>query len=280
VRRLHSLDTMVLFGDLEPGEAYWYHYTRWPRLAQILDGGALRIGPYAGTNDPREAKDWWAAMFADLPPGDDPSSEEFHRCNKELREELQQKCKLLCLTEDQPVHPEEIGSWAFRRGWGRARMWAQYADSHTGACLILDPAALQAAIKEIEGAGSLFNGPVQYRDQPITMFVSYLDFRQFGAQSVIEKLLQSETRDSLFFIKNTDWATETEYRFVLVTGDDDARFVPIVDSLKGIVIGETFPEFEATVLRDRLGRIGLPDLPVGRCFWHNGAPQVLPFQDQ
>jgi Protein of unknown function (DUF2971) len=218
-------------------------------------------------------------MFADLPPGDDdPSSEEFHRYNRELREQLQQKCKLLCLTEDQPVHRLELERWAFRRGWGRARMWAQYADSHSGACLILDQAALRAAAQDVDGVMSLFDGPVQYLDQPITIIVSYLDFRQLGAQGVIDKLLRSGTRDNLFFVKNTDWATESEYRFVLVTADDQARFVTIADTLKGIVIGEAFPDFEATVLKDRLGRIGLADLPVGRCHWMNGAPQILPFQ--
>lgn len=270
---------MALFGwPLEPGDDYLYHYTSPSTLAIILDGGSLRLGPYAATRDPRENMQWFSGFSAGEGVDIRPEAWDIFAVSQTVDAAIRQRTKLACLTLDRPASMPWSGEHA--RGYGRARMWEQYADRHQGAVLIFDRQALDTSVtEELVDHDYLFMGPVQYSDEAVDI-ARALHFR-------VEETLAPETLtaaadaviakhgETLFFGKNMDWLTESEYRYVVVS-DSPAEFVPIKSSLRAIVVGMDYPDHEASVLRVRLERLGLPALHVARCYWRNGQPTAGP----
>ena len=267
---------MALFGnDLDPGERYLYHYTSAESLARILDAGTLRLGPYANTNDPRENREWFPSMSMGPDFDEVATGFDFFRMGRDVGSALRRRASLACLTMDRT--PTGFGS-SFGRGWGRPRMWSQYADAHRGACLIFDHAALDAAITRHFPPGTrIFRGEVVYSedfDSARSLHVRAEDMVERGAEAVADALIATWGAD-LFFEKNVDWSTESEYRFVVFT-DAPVEFVEIRTSLRGIVVGMDVPAHELSVLRTRTARLGRPELPVAHAQWRNGAPVLLP----
>lgn len=267
---------MVMFGDLELEDGHLlYHYTRPARLAQILDGGVLRMGTFGQTNDPREAKQWLPSLSTASEPGS-LGNEEFVDLLAELDCRLRLRAKLLCLTRDR-VAPNEIGHHG--RGWARARMWSQYAADQAGCCLILDADALRARVYDSAGDASVFEGEINYADRAVAGSDGVLTFplellRERGVEAVANEYIASHW-NSLFFNKNTDWRSEEEFRFVILD-DKSEHWIDIRDSLRGLVVGAEFPDTDLSVLSVRLERLGLDRVPVAHLSWQNGSPIALP----
>lgn len=267
---------MVMFGDLEPEDGeLLYHYTRPARLAQILDGGVLRMGTFGSTNDPREAKQWLPSLSTTHDPAA-LGNREFTDLLTELDGQLRLRAKLLCLTRDRRA-VDDIGYHG--RGWARARMWSQYAGDHAGCCLILDAEALRVRVRGSACEASWFGGEVNYADRAVGGSDGLLTFslellREHGVKAVADEYIATHW-NSLFFNKNTDWQSEEEFRFIILD-DKPVHWVDIRDCLRGLVVGPEFPETELSVLSVRLERLGLEHIPVAHMSWSNGLPIPLP----
>jgi hypothetical protein len=106
-----------------------FHYTTGSTaLEHILRDGRLRLSSYARTNDPREAKDWLFAVYCEetgsLAQGGAIA------LSTQLTEELKRECRLLCFCGE-TVAAAGQSAMTESRGWGRARMWAQYGGVRT-----------------------------------------------------------------------------------------------------------------------------------------------------
>lgn len=270
---------IMLFGDLDADEQYLYHYTSAESLAKILDSSTLRFGPYGSTNDPRESKAWLPSFS--VPDGREVSNDEFFGLLDQADVRLRGSVHLGCFTLDR--QPSGLGIGHHWRGFGRARMWDQYASKHQGACLVFDfkrlTDAVQFALGETSGL-SLRRGPVNYIDEDLslsTLNFSLSDLDAQGIDSVCENYLALNWRD-LLLTKNSDWATENEYRYLVLGAHDSAIFVPIENALVALVLGDAFPSTEASVLGLRLARLQCGSAPkVARCHWRNGVPHAYPF---
>jgi hypothetical protein len=81
---------------------------------------------------------------------------------------LKSAVRLVCFSEDQPdEHPEfgidEYGREDLIKGWEHDRMWAQYAENHTGICLFFDRDKLHRRMEEhFSGGGTLVHGAMAY----------------------------------------------------------------------------------------------------------------------
>lgn len=50
--------------------------------------------------------------------------------------------------------------------------------------------------------------------------------------------------EALFFLKTDDWATEYEYRALLLSPSDEYAYVSYADALAAVVVGEEFPAWQ------------------------------------
>jgi hypothetical protein len=156
-------------------------------------------------------------------------------------------------------------------------MWAQYGGGHRGVCLILDRSALNAAIEEeLALQGKLYSGTVEYRNYHPDDFrafnLAYEDVRSGTLEAVLQAQVDTFHR-TFFFTKAEDWSSEFEWRWVLCGSTEGPVYVPLGTSLKAIVLGVDFPrEYDPAVVP--FGKQF--QVPIGRMFWRNGTPSVVP----
>ena len=133
-----------------------FHYTSVQvALEHILGRGMLRFSCLSSTNDPHE--------FAPPPHIALGISREAMLKNKEFIpaiDDLLGRAKIACFC--QSIQTSD------RFGWGvsRSRMWSQYADDHSGVCLVFSKEKLLNCIPEryVE-AGMLFHNSVEYKNR-------------------------------------------------------------------------------------------------------------------
>jgi hypothetical protein len=157
---------------LQDCERYVYHYTRASTLVDsILPSGQMRFSRFQYVNDPRESKDWlfnYRSVRADLNFAVGP-------IETKLNQLLKHSWRVGCfasdpyealVTREREDRGEDILGALYERGHSRPRMWAQYGDDYSGACLIFEKATLDADIRSFcKGVGSTVHaGKVVYRN--------------------------------------------------------------------------------------------------------------------
>jgi hypothetical protein len=264
------------FYDLVNGDGsnYVYHYTRPGSFASILSSGEFWLGTFGNLNDPRENRQWIARdMLSPAGIMDDEwrirSGELIEYVDRFLR-----RCaRVGCFTETREDGP----SGALSYGWARPAQWVHYGGGHAGACLVFDRALLYQFVHDAAatnvGTSRAFRGVVEYGDGRLT--IPY-----FGAPESVAQLrneLDAMLDDTelnplkkLYLEKNSDWASEREWRIVVLSHDlpdaslDRPLQVPWDGALVGVVVGEAFAA---------PGSIGhaIGDLPALRCTWDAGV---------
>jgi hypothetical protein len=222
-------------------------------------------------NDPREAMDWRITLVGSA----GRSRDDVDRLRKEFNDALKRRSKVVCFTKD-----DEGGSGAdLERGWAHPRMWAQYAENHTGVCLVFDRAAIEQQMRaELQRHGEMFSGDVIYTDEPpvpvlgagLPFDVHVAAIEQLGVTPAVSQHLRHHS-ESLFRTKLRDWADEHEYRFIVFCEDEDPIYVPIASTLVAVLVGWQFHEVyepSLTALCEVL------HAPVRRCAWDNGFPTI------
>ncbi len=260
-----------ILSSIAPPETYLYHYTKPTTLCRILQSGSLRLGPYAETNDPAENQRWHFGMGGVVTP-ERERNDSYWRDNEAADRLTRQRAKLACLTMERS-HVPDSGHGFFHRGWARARMWEQYAQGHTGACLVFRKRELDAAVQQaLPPTAGFYAGQVQYEDRRLISTLSWTRIDRVGMEETVRQYLRQHWQER-FFTKNLDWSSEVEYRYVALY-DGEPLLVPIADALAAIVLGGRYPLADLEGLRSRLSGAGLDDVPVGSCHWWNGAPHL------
>jgi hypothetical protein len=236
----------------------------------LIPGGKLRLGRYGRMQDPAENKDVVPNFRVPSEPPDAPQRVEAaftaHR----------DRMRVLCLTRDADVHGQEPPQ--FDCCWARPRMWEQYGDRHRGVCLLFDTARLEHAISEACPEQTIYKGKVDYSREGIARS----DLQQiFVVDSVADEDLSrvvseyTDTHhDALFFLKNEDFATEFEYRIVVMGAPDQPGEVEVevATSLVAVVLGERFPHWQRAGAIHACSRIRTN---VGLMAWTRGHPRVV-----
>jgi Protein of unknown function (DUF2971) len=263
-----------MFDLMNDHNQYLYHYTsREVLLEKILPSGYFKMNSLKLTNDPRESKEWYIG----LDYGDKPLSEAILKLNElqaKINYSTKYGCKIACFTKDKE-HDQYRPGDGFFRGFGHARMWAQYADNHKGACLIFDKTSLKETInKELSGLGKIWSGTVAYEDKASfehdELKMSYNEILEKGMRNAIVDHLHRYYKD-LFFHKVSDWADECEYRFVLYSGTEEPQYFKISNSICGICMGVDFPEVYIPALAPFCDKY---KLELAKLRWHNGEPMA------
>lgn len=271
-----------------PSDRCVYRYTGVDGLLATVLRGELRMGLWTQLNDPRERKEWHAADLIGggrglhaAPPLTD------YELLAEVDRILRRGARLACFTlDDKPTSGGAAGQ-LFHRGWARSAMWDRYAAQHRGACLVFDQASLFEKVRDwaefnVRDGNITTQGCVKYKDAPIVIEID-------GTYNSLNKL-HSELNDismkshfitDLYMTKCCDWSAEREFRIVQVLWNipdaelDEPIYIPIIDSLRAIVIGEAF--CDVTTLKRAVSfafPVNPPDLL--RCIWLDGAPAIEP----
>lgn len=252
---------------------YLYHYTRADiAIDYILKNRTLRLGSLAKTNDPRESKEWRFSMGTN--ENRDLGKYSMTELSAWLSAALKRNTKLACFCTDGTLTGDHIED-VLSRGFVRPRMWAQYGGNHTGVCLVFDREALIAALQKHFEGFSKVHGPVTYRNPHL---VRGLDAHEF---SINIDLLERFGRDryafehvkqhcaQLFFEKLTDWRDEVEWRAVVFANSDADLYLPIDDSLCGVMHGASISRSNSTAIIKLADR---PEIQHMGLRWSNSNP--------
>ena len=138
-------------------DEYLYHYTSFDTMIKILFSDSLLFSPISKTNDPSESKT--KLLFV---PERNIDQDLFVEQTTKIVEYFNRSTpiiQLLCMSSDISVNKEQVKQYTeligtrFKlydysgRGFSRPRMWAQYADNGTGACLIFNKEKLIKTIQ-------------------------------------------------------------------------------------------------------------------------------------
>ena len=163
------------------------HYTKKDiALEKILFEKKIRFGLIGLTNDPKESK--WSPKAFMYPKSSGLTLEETSEVFNESERISKEEWKVLCMTKHlpkrkyrEPMKNEIMAK--FRHGYSRPRMWAQYADNHSGVCLIFDGKELHKKIEhELHDCCKIFQGAVTYKNYGsyVSEFIEYSDIVQYG----------------------------------------------------------------------------------------------------
>ncbi len=241
------------------------------------------MNAWSRMNDPREAQQWESTGTLTAVA---PYTE--REVRRRLDDVLRRSARLIALTVDRNRTVDALPGSLFHRGWGRAPLWAHYADTHRGVCLVLDPAAVSEALDigvPFKSGRHRFWGRVEYADRPIRINLAgaFSDQASLDAAmgEYIDEHLQRR-RDGfgrLYMTKNTDWAYETELRIAVVDRDldesdlDTPLSIPLGNLLAAVIFGDAHsaPRVIAAGIHRELS----PDSPrFFQCRWTNGAPRL------
>lgn len=249
-----------------------FHYTKAATaLEHILQAMTIRLGPISETHDPFEGhREYTGFSAADGGPPDFVAWDTVDAVAKRVR--VACFCADGELSSPDPSRLDFAPPWA---GWARDRMWAQYADGHTGMCLAFDRRKLVDAFNAaLAGRGGRIAKEVAYSDDPVSYVgprsLSYDNRRieQLGAEKYAAEYRRQHA-ETLYLTKRFDYSGEREFRLVLLDDDRSGQeaLVPIRGALVYVMLGDRFkraylPSVDAIMRRE--------DLPAYRFSYQSG----------
>lgn len=267
-----------------------FHYTKGSiALENILFDKKIKVGQFKYTNDPKESKEHRFVNFVSSPgEGLDASGREFAELVRKL-EKVGTKIKLnewkvLCVSKNHPdLNPTRVSligdSGLLLYGNCRPRMWAYYAEKHTGVCLKFNGDKLDEQItrtlSDKNKKCEIRYGDVEYDDEKVfdtTSPMISLDGISKLKDVELEALLRAyfiKNYKEVFLTKSTDWESEYEFRWLVHNQDDTNEFVPIDNVLETVFVGVDFPEVYYPSLFKCCKDLGVP---ARRIVWDNGIP--------
>jgi hypothetical protein len=191
---------------------------------------------------------------------------------------LRDRCRLACLTLSGPNEWSSLRGYG--DGYGRARMWAQYADHHSGVCLAFDQKRLREAARRVgaEKGLRLYEARVRYLGPNEPRYPIQLSLARVlvDLPGLINEIFPTVV-GGLYFEKAWDWSTESEYRLLLDGDVAEYEFADISRALTGVFCGSRFPEARLDDLRARCPGL-LANGRIFRMMWRNGFPIAMPVE--
>lgn len=254
------------------------HYTKKDTaLEKILSGRKIKFGLLGLTNDPKETKLTQMRLVSIGTPFYDQTYEA--QVLTESERILKEEWKVLCTTQHLPIKKNqdsiknEVLS-KFRHGYNRPRMWAQYAENHSGVCLIFNGKKLHENIRSsLSKESKLFCGVVNYKNygsiasKPLPRNNLLLNKSKLS-DTLREHYLKYY--EHYFLSKYPDWQNETEYRWLVHNTSNAPEFVDITGALKTVIVGSDFPTVYEPAIIAVCKKL---KVDVGKMEWRNGLPE-------
>jgi len=247
----------------------------------IVQSG-FRLGLLARMNDPRESKDWIMSTAGPL----GAPMPDWKALDKAVAD-YKGRVNIGCFSTDSVYGSSENFA---RRGYGHPRMWAQYADNHTGACIAFDHRKLDSAIREryfVANDSWIYCDKVNYVDthifEPMNLVVKANEGQDISA-AVKDHFISSGR--AVFFTKHIDWQDEHEYRWVYYESDcsradqnnDNQQFADIRNAVVGIVLGADYSAAHLPVAQ-KFADVHRLNGDVVKCEWDKLQLRLITFGD-
>jgi hypothetical protein len=240
------------------------HYTTAEAAFQhILPSGKLRMSPYSRMRDPLENR---SLTFGAAGWGNDAAGQ--HELMDDIIDRIhfiRDQTRLLSFTIDAATRYAER-DFPFMLAWARARMWEQYAGNLAGVCIAFDrDGATNHILGHLKHLGSVCSAEVMYTPRGFRdTDASTLLLDQFREGDISDRVgaFVVEHEHDLFFTKTLDWESEHEFRITLIAdvgADDEYVYVPFGDakSVRGVILGEQFPEWQVPAAADVCEQVGV-----------------------
>ena len=137
--------------------------------------------------------------------------------------------------------------------------------------------ATRSTVTALDGEATVHCAPVQYVDMQSTMFpdgqmlsINTAQIRDKGLSGIASSWIR-DYWNRLYFRKNTDWASEREYRVLTLNCVAPVQ-IPLEPSLLAVVLGADFPVSSSRPISDFIEGAGLLNIKVAKMGWRNGAP--------
>jgi hypothetical protein len=230
----------------------------------------MRLSPFTQMRDPREYAAWAPAVAGFT----EASADEMNRAQADATHrlnDLKSQFKLVSFTQDDP---ETLTAGEYGRGYARSRLWELYAGLGRGVCLAFNKeAAIGELVPQLELLGPVRHGPVHYDNRPLSREIFFdLETLLRGGYDEEEERMLSHYMDDLFLTKNTEWSSESEYRFVVRTPDANPVYVDVSGSMYGLVLGPETPKQYLPAIRELCN---VSDLAVAQLMWWNNKPMLV-----
>ena len=228
-----------------------FHYTKLQTaIEKILPTLSLKFSEFSKSHDPIEYKDYEKGPKYNIIRYDDKRRA---RIQSKILKCKFEHYKVLCFCRN----PQSKKSNRF--GWRKARMWAQYAEDNTGVCFVFSKYKLIDQLKKTFNKRNISYRNVGYDNFCISKFKKYqlIDEGKFSILSDKEYLdyhLKKHKKE-LFFLKDHDFKDENEFRIILKDKSEEEKFLNILGSLKGIILGDKQPKVYIDLFQNIIQRI-------------------------
>jgi hypothetical protein len=229
--------------SLRDSNRFVYHYTSAKTaLNFILANRTLWLTHFSGTNDPKESKQWRMILYTERPGNDEALLDS--TVPQDVAERLKSPVHLSCFCRDMLGLTGDHTRDILKRGLARARMWAQYAEKHTGFCLVFDRELLVKKVRDQLPSYDIVCGDVSYIDRswlfhaaPHGFRIDYDHLVRVGVDAYCS-IHARRYLNELYFEKLSDWRDENEWRIVALGRRQNFLEINIEDSLIGVVHGD------------------------------------------
>ncbi len=187
--------------------------------------------------------------------------------NSEISDILKENIKISCFCNTENNEPYNL-----------PRMWEQYGDSHSGACLLFKKDKIIQKMKN------------KYRDfcrcdkikYSLNTIEQYLTIQKNHIKD--NKIISNEYKKyirlnkyEIFYLKNKDWQSESEFRILVEDNKCEETYIDISDCLFGIIVGYKVSN-ESTIPISIIAK--KYNIPIFKAKWKNGVLSEISKIDQ
>ena len=234
------------------------------------EGMKLKFGTFTKTNDPFEFESKWpiAQLQNYMHSHQGKSSLRAHKNTTKLDQLFNELVSFISFS----MNDYRPDGYLKDFGFNKPRMWAQYGDNHYGMCFVFSKREIdnyfQGAILEEKVMSSSVSYKI-YRKEFSNVFDELGKIsNQHELESKFKNLIDVYSKH-FFFQKHKDYEHESEYRYVKIGKNSIVEGIPLLPSLKAIILGHRFNIIYYPILLhvvkifEETGR----ELPIYRFFW-------------
>lgn len=221
-----------------------FHYTKKETAMEyILNDKKLKFGLFHSTNDPHEYKKRLTPAF-----GWGDINDSIYLESMNLIDNTIQNTAFLSFCGN-----------SNNKGFKKPRMWSQYGQNHSAICLVFSKESLVKTIQnELSQDYLVYHEDVNYKE--IDFESLSIDDDNLSVNKVVINNIEKSYQNFLFQ-KHLDYKDETEFRIILIQKTENNFykniFVDISDSLKFIILGDSFPKVYLPTIKELSSKLNI-----------------------
>ncbi len=237
------------------------HYTKMETAIENIlpnEKNRLLLKELCKTNDPVESKKLFHE-FITFNENNSPSVEYVKQniLKFSLKNDYEKMIKSISFSKDTKTE---------RKAYSLPTMWAHYGQNHEGICLVFHKKTLKNIFSANFGE-KVRKSSIKYDKLKLP------DFKKEGNESSEEFFLKNA--DELFFKKDSDWGSESEYRFVVVNPEKDMEdgkcYLGGIDqALVAIILGVDFKENYLPAVEELWRKLTNKNIGLYKLVYRNG----------